>query len=347
MVWRDPGMTADGRGAPFLARPALDELADRGYLVVSDVPGLSNAIDRVINEYEVVLDNLHRDLRRDGALSADIPRELGFAARMTAVVRETGVDYSHHFTIALPPEGVTENSPYRASPAVFHLLREPALLDVVESVIGPEIIVTPILNVRIKPPEHALSRIAAPRPTTESTAPHQDNSGLLPEADVTEMLTVWIPMADVTELNGCLLVWSGSHRHGVLPHRVQPARTALTPDALAELGPPVTAPVRRGSVLLMHRRLVHASLPNCGETIRWSLDLRYQPAGQPPVRAFLPSFVARSRAHPESELRDPVEWDRLWSQARRQLARTGTPAFHRWAAAEPRLPDYRGEGKSC
>ncbi|MGA9311010.1 MAG: phytanoyl-CoA dioxygenase family protein [Pseudonocardiaceae bacterium] len=318
----------------FLNPDQLDELMDGGYLVVPDVPGLPNAINRVADEYEVVLHELLRYLRMRGELSTDIPRELGFAARMTAAVRETGTDYSHHFNIALAPDDVTETSPYRASPAIFHLLREPRLLDVVESVIGPEILATPILYVRLKPPQRLLSRNFAPRPSTESTAPHQDNSGLLPEADSTDMLTVWIPMADVTEANGCLHVWPGSHRRGVLPHRVEPGRTVITRDALAELGPPVTAPVRRGSVLLMHRRLVHASLPNCSDTTRWSFDLRYQPADQPPVRAFLPGFVARSRAHPASELRDPEEWDRLWSQARRRLARAGTPRFHRWVSTE-------------
>ena len=50
--------------------------------------------------------------------------------------------------------------------------------------------------------------------------------------------------------------------------------------------------------------------------IRWSLDLRYSPVGLPTGRPAFPGFVARSRAKPASELRDPVEWKRRWDRAR-------------------------------
>jgi hypothetical protein len=316
----------------FLATDQLAELKDLGYLVVSEVPGLLDAVGLVAEEYDDVLDELLDEMRSSGKLSFDIPRELGFAARMTEVFRETGADYSDYFNIALQPDGVTETSRYRASPAIFRLLREPGLLDVVESVLGSEILATPILYVRLKMPHRMLNRCAS-QPLVEPTAPHQDNSGLPPEADLTQMLTVWIPMSDVTETNGCIQVWPGSHLQGVLPHRIEPGRTAIMPEALAELGPPVAVPVRYGAVLLMHRRVVHAALPNRDQIMRWSFDLRYQPADQPLVRAFMPSFLARSRAHPELELRDSEQWDHRWSETRHQLAQAGTPQFHRWVDA--------------
>ena len=64
-------------------------------------------------------------------------------------------------------------------------------------------------------------------------------------------------------------------------------------------------PLDRGSVLFLHKRTVHSSLPNVSEEVRWSFDLRYNPTGEPTGRHLFPGFVARSRANPETELRDP------------------------------------------
>ncbi len=55
----------------------------------------------------------------------------------------------------------------------------------------------------------------------------------------------------------------------------------------------------------MHKHTIHGSPPNVSDRIRWSLDLRSNPIGQPIGRPEFPGFVARSRLDPESELRDP------------------------------------------
>ena len=60
----------------------------------------------------------------------------------------------------------------------------------------------------------------------------------------------------------------------------------------------------------------HASLPNRSGAIRMRFDLRYQPAGQPTGRPAFPGFVVRSRAFPESVLRDAGEWAGLWEAAK-------------------------------
>ena len=97
----------------------------------------------------------------------------------------------------------------------------------------------------------------------------------------------------------------------------------------------VPVPMRPGSVLLMHQRTMHSSLDNrTDDQVRISLDLRYQPIGQPTGRpAFAPAgFIARSRAHPEQVLRDPRVWARTWLELRDRLATEDTPSFNRWSA---------------
>ena len=79
----------------------------------------------------------------------------------------------------------------------------------------------------------------------------------------------------------------------------------------------------------------HASLPNRSDGIRWSFDLRFNVTGQPTGRAHFPEFVARSRAHPDTELKDWRQWRALWEAARARLAQHPHIDIHRWSADAP------------
>ena len=98
----------------------------------------------------------------------------------------------------------------------------------------------------------------------------------------------------------------------------------------------MSLPMRPGSVLLMHPRTPHCSWQNStADEVRISMDLRYQPAGTPSGRPQFPSFVARSRSHPETEIRDPGTWRAIWDEARADLAEVPSPRFNRWDADSP------------
>jgi len=64
--------------------------------------------------------------------------------------------------------------------------------------------------------------------------------------------------------------------------------------------------------------------------------LRYHRIGDPTGRPWFPGFIARSRAHPESELHDPVQWAESWQEARRVLSQNENVTFNRWAQDDPR-----------
>ena len=49
-------------------------------------------------------------------------------------------------------------------------------------------------------------------------------------------------------------------------------------------------PVRAGSVIVFSRHLMHGAMPNLGDGVRLSLDLRYQRVDQPSGRSYLPGF---------------------------------------------------------
>ena len=80
---------------------------------------------------------------------------------------------------------------------------------------------------------------------------------------------------------------------------------------------------------------IHASFSNTSDEMRWSFDLRYNPIGQPTGRPAFPGFVARSRQHPEAELREPAAWHTLWQNARDHLASVEMDKFNRWNSENP------------
>ena len=93
-----------------------------------------------------------------------------------------------------------------------------------------------------------------------------------------------------------------------------PLAATIRPDLLPDT-PPRPVPVGKGGIVFMHRYTPHRSTPNYSSGVRWSMDLRYQPTGQPTGRPFHPAFIARSCSHPESVLTDHAEWAHQWAEA--------------------------------
>jgi phytanoyl-CoA hydroxylase len=90
-----------------------------------------------------------------------------------------------------------------------------------------------------------------------------------------------------------------------------------------------------GDVISLTKQTVHGSLANLSDDVRWSFDLRYNPIGQPAGRSTFTGFVARSRRAPESALRDPAEWEKLWRDTRDRLAEVEPVQFKHWSADAP------------
>jgi phytanoyl-CoA hydroxylase len=321
----------------LLTTEQVDRFDNEGYLVVEDLIDVKAFLDPMVDEYQDLLDRLASDLYAQGKIPSTY-QDLPFGRRLTQVYADTGKVWSQYFDFSLPFSNVKADEPCHFGPAVFAMLRNPDILDVAESLIGPEIYSNPVQHVRLKPPERLVPR----DPTTGrvmlgATNWHQDASVVIEEADETNMLTVWVPITDATEENGCLAVVPRNHREGLLQHCVSPTLGNHLPEKFfaAERAKPI--PLRRGGALFLHRKTPHSSLSNNSDDIRWSMDLRYNPTGQPTGRPEFPGFVARSRANPASELRDPAAWEQAWLDTRARMA--GHPelvgAFYRWKEGDP------------
>lgn len=321
---------------PALSDREIERFGDEGYLLVEDVIDPERYLDPMVDEYQGLLDRLGDRLYREGRIPstyADLP----FGRRLTQIYRDTGEVWDKYFDFSLPFKDVQPDQPCHFGPAVFEVLRCPQLMDAVESLIGPEIYSNPVQHVRLKPPERLTPRDPeSGRVLLGATPWHQDNGVVIEEADETEMLTVWIPVFDATEEHGCLRVVPRNHRAGLLHHCTGTSGYYL-PETEFDLDRAAAVPMRRGSALFMHRRTPHSSLSNLSDDVRWSMDLRYNPTGQPTGRPEFPGFVARSRSNPASELRDPAEWERLWMVTRERMSSHPelVGAFGRWQTGDP------------
>lgn len=315
----------------ILSEAQVQHLADEGYLVVEDVLDPMRDLQPLLTEYAEVLDGVATSLHTEGAIGSTYD-DLPFYDRLIQVHSESRRTFIRHFDISLPQSGITYDTPIHLGPAVFRLLTNPRLLDVIEAIMGPEISVNPVQHIRMKLPKSAIAADNSGNGLISDVSWHQDNGQILPEADAATILTVWIPVSDATVDNGCLRVIPRSHRGDVVTHC--PGGQGLTiPERLLATDGAVPLPMRAGSVLLLHHFLIHASLPNTtANQVRLSFDLRYQPTGQPTGRPIFPSFVARSAAHPERVVSDPAIWAEAWYDARRQLTDRESPRLHRWRA---------------
>ena len=319
----------------MLSDDQLDSFQRNGYLVVEHVLDDSD-LAPLEREYSGLLDVLANRLYQQGEIDSAYA-EFDFTERFARVVAQYP-ECIDRMNISLPLDnGEIDADRYQAhtGPAVFELLRNPKVLDVVESVIGAEIASSPVQQMRIKPPLAQLVDDNVAHSGVGNTTWHQDTVAVLSEADDTNQVTVWIAVTDADEENGCLVSIPGSHLEG--SHRHVPGEIPREPTVPADIIGGRTGnalPVERGGIIIFHKQNIHCSKPNRSNRLRWSLDLRYHPVGQASGRPAFPGFVARSRANPESELTDPVLWDQLWQDARMRIIRGEYqgPIFKDWNA---------------
>lgn len=300
-----------------LNQAQLDQFEEDGYLIVEG--GLTDDdLHPVIADYEAHIDRRARELLAEGKIT-DLHETAPFDRRLALICAECNEIYPELDIMNLRARGA------------FEFLRNERLLDIVESIVGPEITCSPIQHIRPKLPNGL-----TPGGNDAHIVPwHQDAGVTWEEADPFEILTVWLPLSPATIENGCLEIIPRTHGSGLWQHETRAGEgTTIVEEALPDLDP-VALPMNKGDVLLQNKQIPHRSLRNLSDTVRWSMDLRYQQTGTPTGRPFHPAFVARSRSHPATELTDYDTWNRLWEEAQAKAA-VDRPRSHRWAATPAR-----------
>ena len=171
----------------------MEKFQEQGYLVARDVLDPEVDLAPVFTEYEELLDRLSRMWLQRGTIS-DTFEGMPFNERLVRIAVATRGNYYPYLDISFTQTDVEERMPVHTGPAVFNLLRSPRMLDAVEQFIGPEIYCNPVQHVRIKPPESALPEDMLSDSSVGYTAWHQDQGVIIPDADESDILTVWLPV---------------------------------------------------------------------------------------------------------------------------------------------------------
>ena len=270
-----------------------------GYLLVEDVIPVED-LQLLISELNETVDQNAREAQAEGQLSElfeDEPFERRLARMVESVADPSDTSFSDTFFEGLHGKLKTEG--------MFAVQTHPAILDIVEALIGPEILAHPQFNIRPKLPNQDTSVVPW----------HQDLGYLQPDASETFMVNFWIPLVDATVENGCMEVIAGSHKAPLINHvlGLGPGRNfkGIVDEALPD-GEQVQCPVPLGGVLLIQHKTIHRSVPNHSDHIRWSMDIRYSDPRMPTGRDGVPGFIARSKAQPASVANNLEDWLKLF-----------------------------------
>ena len=312
----------------MLSAAEIERFNTEGYLVLEDVID-AETLEAIRAEYAAKMDELYAQWHEEGKVPAPTPG-MGFWDKLDVAYRG-GFDWYQPLDISLPHAGISEETPFHFGPAVFSMATHPRILDIAESLLGPELTSNPIQHVRIKPPERNVDA-NEDRAHIVSTDWHQDKGVTLETADNTQMVTVWLAITDATVENGCLQVMPGIQEE-LIPH-CSLGQTGIRDHHLPKRQA-TPCPVKAGGAVIFHPMTPHASLSNNSDGYRWSFDLRYNVTGQSTGRDQFPSFVARSRAAPETELKDWRVWQSMWEETRMTLANSAHIPQHRWPTSGP------------
>ena len=301
-----------------LTQDQFQHFVDEGYVIVKGA-FTGDDLDPVIAGIEAFVDERARSLHEEGSITKLHEGE-PFERRLAQITRENTSIYDDIDIMHMRAE------------ALFRFLGNDRMLDLVGSLVGPEITCSPIQHLRAKLPETVASggngrngdgggdgvnaengdEDALAARIRENVAPwHQDAQVHHEDADPVFILTVWLPLCDTDEENGCLQIIPRVHHHGTV---YWSEGFGIEEGGLPE-GEVLSLPMKKGDVLLMHKLIPHRSIPNQSGSIRWSLDLRYQQTGLPTGRSFYPNFIVRSQRHPEFVLSDYNTWSRGWEEA--------------------------------
>jgi hypothetical protein len=159
-----------------------------------------------------------------------------------------------------------KTKPYFLFSSANELGRHPKLLDAVEALIGPDILLWDSAYV-IKEAGNA-----------KKVSWHQDLTYWGLSSD--QLVTAWVALSPATLESGCMQFWPGSHRNGKIAHRDTYAEDNIlhrgqTVEAEIPEEALFTAALRPGQASLHHGWLMHGSGPNSSGDRRIGLTLQY------------------------------------------------------------------------
>jgi hypothetical protein len=236
-------------------REPIEELASNGFAVFRGVIGAdaTRAVHGFLNAKSAeAIGKVRKYGLPDDMLECGkaIPKLLD-ESRGLQLARDEAMLLTGHFPLDV-----------RLSQALWAVPRDPQLQSLLREILG-----TNRLFMHMPP----AARFILPGNTSAGVPPHQDISYNTHMAD---FVTVWVPLVEVDRECGGVTIYKGSQHSGV-------AETALSgPIWLREIStsgyqPVDCVPMAPGDVLVFRPRVIHGSMPNVSNRIRFSVDFRF------------------------------------------------------------------------
>lgn len=262
---------------------------ENGYVVLKGFLD-ARVVNAVRSEAEAISERLVRRFHEAG-LYDEAGTALPFDRRLVPVYQKLGTLAPRLFNQELHTAGF------------FDFFFNKDLLDLVEGFLGHEVRLYPNYYLRPKMPGDDAFRVL-----WHQDAAYTDSYKSGGNVEVLRTVNCWASLVPARHANGCMQFIPGTHRLGLVPytkqeHYLEIDRAHLDPH----LPRAIDIETDPGDVVLFHNMLYHQGLPNQTETIRWSIDWRYQDATQPTLR---PSngHLARSRRDALGAVRNAQDW---------------------------------------
>lgn len=122
----------------------------------------------------------------------------------------------------------------------------------------------------------------------------------------------WIALTDMTRENGGIWLQPGSHKHGVLPHKM--VDNHLVCDT--QISEPVFIEAKKGDIMLFSSFMLHRTLPNTSTANRWAYVIEYMSLEHYDPFIEPPYFIAARNGEPSPEF---VRFDQGWWSPKNQV----------------------------
>lgn len=279
----------------------MEELKRDGYFVMRQAvdTGVLESVRQSISDFA---DTQIQELFSAGVIG-DPHEEAPFETRWALVSRENDLQSGEH---RVRQWGALSGL---FAQSIYDLAVSSRLIEVIAPYIGPEIRAHGDYWIRPKVPGDPHTTLAW----------HQDSNyyGGKTSSGM-EVLTVWIPLVDVDENNGCMKVVRGSNQHGSIEARRNELSQMESAGDVSKFGTITNVPMDVGDILVFTNLTLHASGNNSSDHVRWSIDLRYSSNDRPPdwhklgekIDTDFPSFIAHSED--PTKIMSFAQWQEKW-----------------------------------
>ena len=168
---------------------------------------------------------------------------------------------------------------------ICDLATHPAVLDAVEDLIGPDILI------------HSSTIFTKYAHDEKFVSWHQDSHywGL----SEPRLVSAWVALTDSTVENGCLRVLPGTHTR-VFAHLEEPQQTNIltrghTVSDTVDVDHAIDIVLRAGQMSFHHANLIHGSNPNTSPAPRIGVAVRYVATAVKQTKSHIPVILARGR----------------------------------------------------